>query len=334
MKAIELQAHYIFVIVAGVFILGFFIAIAGKLRSGSEDRAAFQISTAIKSALTSTAQSPGSTLNLSFPKLMQYDCTNACDCSIQIGNKKTTIKESMFSPKEYPTTKATLFTKLFGTPPATNNIYITNPEYKYYLIYPEGNLVAEQIIKTIPEAIRMQAIPLSQISHLKFSGEIHSVIISLLLANPIIPPPEFETLTTIHITSNSATYKTKTKKASTGGQAYFQDNDIPSILAAIFSANENIMKCNLRKAHARLEQVSTILKARTQKLEQITTAECRTLYVPVIPEIDAIIKKTQELKKKAGETTSIPLNNDLQMAQDALKERNNVITNNGCPLVY
>jgi len=138
MKAFELQAHHIFVLIAGGFILTFFIVVALKFRAGSLDSANAQLGIALETMFSSAAQAENSALNVTFPTALAYHCSKICDCGFEIGSRKTRVGEAIFSPAEYESSRASVFSIPWGIPRANNYLYITGTDHAYYVLHADS----------------------------------------------------------------------------------------------------------------------------------------------------------------------------------------------------
>tara|TARA_Y100000310_G_C20598046_1_gene771537 strand:+ start:345 stop:1310 length:966 start_codon:yes stop_codon:yes gene_type:complete len=321
MKGIELQAHHIFILVAGAFILSFFIIVALKFRASSEARADFQISTNLRGVFTSAAQSSGSALNATLPKRMKYDCGRTCDCGIVTGSKRTRLAESFFAPGEFPTIKAFLFSQPWGLPRSTNFVYLTSPDY-YYYIYHNDDQQAKTILKKIPPVIRVQELGPGQSP--EYHGEERSVFV-YLFTNRKQVSDDFDDFIEVKLASDNAVYY----RSKGNGQAVFSPDEAV-YLAALFSEDENVLKCNLRKAYARMEQVAEVLHDRIQLLGAKADAEC-VGYADAQDQAGFIREEARTLKQSEQDSTAL---GRLGNAQREIQTINDALTNAGCPQVY
>ena len=321
MKGQELQAHHIFVLVAGAFILSFFVIVALKFRASSEARADFQISTNLRGVFTSAAQSSGSALNATLPKKMRYECSRTCDCGIITGSKRTRMAESFFAPNLFPTITAFLFSLPWGLPRSTNFVFLTSPDYYYYVFHNDDHQ-AKDALKQIPTVVRVQA--LKPGNDPEYHGEERSVFV-YLFTNRKQVPDDFDEVIEVEIQANTAIYY---RERGNGQTVYNPDQAVH--LAAMFSENEDVLKCNLRKGYARMEQVAEVLQNRIQLLGAQAEPECIG-YDDAQDQVMFIQEEARTLKQNEGDTTALAR---LDQAQQQLQTLNDALTNAGCPQVY
>src|SRR3990172_10512018 len=150
----EMQFHWIFVLVAGALILAFFFTVAHRQRAISTERLQLTLATDIENIFTGAIVSRGTAQSLPVPPQgIAFDCTEGCDCAFRIGNAQRSFGDkSLFAQDILEERKIKVWAQELKMPyRATNFLYLTNPNIKYYFVYNEGDTTQlQQLSKHIP----------------------------------------------------------------------------------------------------------------------------------------------------------------------------------------
>ena len=271
-KGIELQFHWIFVLIAGALILAFFFSVAYKQRALSQERLQLTLATDIENIFTGAITSRGTAQKLPVPPQgIAFECTETCECRFRIERAvKDFGDKPMFAPnilKDQDITVWALELKLQYR--VTNFLYLTNPNIKYYFVYGDENLL-QQLTKSIPPLIDYEKIPLEQMDKIKEEEYQHTKFILLLDADTE-PPALHESFKTasasaVKITPQYIQFYTKDRRQLKKGPIISYAG-LPSLYAAIFSEDETMYKCGLKTAFRKLSYVSKLYAERAAELE-------------------------------------------------------------------
>lgn len=273
-----MQFNWIFVIIAGALILGFFVMIVNKQRQVSEKKLAAELLADMDMIINGQAVSPGSSKLLDMADLeLKFTCE---DYSIK-DVPRTPGSSIVFSPSMMKGTSLIAWTLEWDMPyRAANFIYLTVPDIKYYLISPalgpDGmgiksdfpETVDLEVLKETPaefedsQRIRMIYLSKPQASELplpsdglkRFSDDQVSV---LYLDNPQ-NAGDFDGKTTLHF------YKKKGDSVILEGN-YTSMGKEP-VYGAIFTDDYELYVCNMGKALKKLEVVTGVYKQRVSYL--------------------------------------------------------------------
>ena len=99
-KAIAMQFHWIFILVAGAIILAFFFSLVQKQRVLSQEKLSITLATDMEAVFSGAIESKGTAQPLVIPRTgIAFSCSQACECNFWIGNKATEFREKIiFAP--------------------------------------------------------------------------------------------------------------------------------------------------------------------------------------------------------------------------------------------
>lgn len=286
-KGIELQFHWIFILIAGALILGFFLSFALKQRVIGQERLQYTLLSQVDDILAKSQLKGGIAQSIPTPAQgIGFSCTQGCDCIFQIDNANRPFSQPIFAP-ELLIGQDTFIWSLEWKQPyrVTNFLYLTNPNVKYYFVYDEGKsqsrTLHQELTKNIPPPIIQENEILTNFNYENITlGEINSLEAEdydyhkfVFINVPAQTPAKFSSkeATAISINEQSITFLSKTRRQNT-----FQENDvqrhigIPSIYAAIFSQDSSMYSCGIEQALHKLSTISKILAKRAGDLQAAT----------------------------------------------------------------
>ena len=117
-KAVELQFHWMFVLIAGALILTFFITIAQRQYTFSQQKAALQTLNSFETTFTTALQSPNTANPIEINTEMNFRCEKSCDCAYSIGDQSKRFDDKIiFAPDKLAAEEtAYLWTQSFEIP--------------------------------------------------------------------------------------------------------------------------------------------------------------------------------------------------------------------------
>ncbi len=280
-KAFEMQFHWIFILIAGGLILAFFFTVTQKQRAISQERLQLTLATDIENIFTGAIVSKGTAQSLPVPPQgIAFECSEGCDCDFRIGRAPRSFGDkSLFAPDILKERKIKVWAQELKLPyRATNFLYLTNPNLKYYFVYNEGDLtLLNQLIKHIPllreedqlvPFMEYENITTTTLTSLKAEDYQHTKFI-FLNANPPTLDDSFKkkSFSAIKIDSNGVSFyeKDNTKFRNVRTLSYI---GLPSLYAAIFSQDHIMYACGLRTAFRKLSYVAQLYAERAAELQE------------------------------------------------------------------
>lgn len=357
-KAFEMEFHWIFVLIAGAVIIGFFFMIAQKQQTASHEKLGVEIATQLDAAFASALQSQGTTQPMPLPsegiKFYAGD-TNApcgvppsCDCNYYVFDRPTKFEDKiMFAPNELAATQAIVWTLDFKAPfRATNFFYMTTTKTKYVIVASETDPAVRQmkdkLVKDMPEQIEKQVIAPAQVKDILYNYA--STRIIFLNENPadylqlIISASKEKDVSILNLRLNGEAefYNKKSNKNTfesvktvyladlTNADAAISD---AVLYSAIFSENPHLYECQLKQAYQKLNNVAKIIRKRAEQItEKIKTDKPQCAYpTQTLKELEDSAQKAAEEPARAGAILTI--------AQQ-LQEQYKTLLISNCPGLY
>lgn len=359
-KAFEVEFHWVFVLIAGALILGFFFMVAQKQKTASNERLALTLSTEIDAAFMSALQSKGTEQPMPLPSTgISFHTQNspvcgiapACDCNFYIYDRPTPFADKiMFTPNDLTAIEAILWTKEWKTPfRATNFFYMTTNKIKYVFVMsndPGVLRIKNKILMDLPDTMEKQILNSQQeIDQIKYNFENTRIIFlkeepsSESLAQ-ILKASKGKQASVLHLDLNGlARFFTK-KQNKNEFEKILQNQMIldttsnePAIneaqmYAAIFSESPHLYECQMKEAYKKLSYVTKIIKKRA---EQITTEiattkpQCTSYPTQTLTDLQSIAENS--ITNPAGAGAILPL------AQQLQSQSLNLLISN-CPGLY
>lgn len=291
---VEVQFNWIFILIAGAIILGFFVSIAVKQQGVSEQKVSTQFFTQFEAVVTSSSVTQGIAQSFPVPKMdLRYDCTSACDCAAYAGtriNPQSSLfrlnDRIIFSPNRLQGTDLVTLSKEWEFPfRVTNFFYMTSAEAKYLI---EQSTQGESLFDELPPpVIEVGQQPRKGLDKDFFTAEDiennvqlpgitgnYKVKFVFTESTPTIVPSEIQDLdnsdvTAIKIDANTVTFYEK----NDGG--LFEEKSSSylfgdaTVIGAIFAEDSNAYNCMMERAFISLNFV-----ARTYREKQELYAAC------------------------------------------------------------
>lgn len=347
-KGFELQFHWIFVLIAGALILAFFFNVAYKQKDISQQKLQLTLVTDIENILTGAIKSRGTAQSLPVPPQgIAFECTETCNCRFRIDKA---IKEfgdkAIFAPALLKDQELIVWSLELKLPyRATNLLYITNPNIKYYFVYDETKKqLLDETTKGIPPLLQYEKITIGQMAGIKEQGYQHTKFI-LFDVSPTSLSDSFRkaSANAIKIDQNGVTFyeKSGTELKPVKILSYA---GMPSIYAAIFAEDATMYECGLRTAFRKLSYISKIYAERAAELEQKAIEANMTWCIYGAGTTEAcdgatsIIGLLCEQQKNSEELASKGLNNALIVKianlKTSLDSMNRNYLQQSCPEIF
>jgi hypothetical protein len=365
-KAVEMQFHWIFILIAGALILGFFFSFALKQRAVGQERLQYTLISQVDDILAKSQLKGGTAQHIPTPRQgIGFSCTTGCDCAFQIDNAQRQFNLPIFSPSLIKGQDTFIWSMEWEQPyRVTNFLFLTNPDHKYYLVYDPANGLSSklhsEITKNIPPPITQnkeivtqfnyQNVTVGELSSLEEEDFEHKFI--FIHTNPIVPT-DFNKVAAqaIKIDETKITFLSKTKRQNT-----FQENDIQrhigltSIYAAIFAQDGAMYTCGIEHALGKLATTSKVLAQRAAEIQKETLCTeteggcllgapitiCQNPNIDVCQNAisDSIIGLLCQQNKEATKTLGNLDVNTLDLLKNRLDTENRKLLQQSCPEVF
>lgn len=346
-NAFEMEFHWIFILIAGAVILGFFFMMAQKQKTIAQEKLATNLLTELTSAFVAALQSKGTAQLLNLPTSgIELTCglTDICDCKYLIlGKDKSMGDNILFGPQKLNDAKATLWTLDWKAPfRATNLLYMTTQQIKYVIVSSNEPVIKQfetKILRDLPTTLKMQVV--TNIQEINLDAEHIRVI---FLTNPgemmqeLTNKARGKEVSAVHIEPpNKATFYTRKNNNEQFSKAELPFLSDPQaeqtindamIYAAIFSNDPHLYKCHLQTAYKKLAYVASIILARAEELQKETETQGKTQCVYPTKLIENF--RLETTRAAQGQDTSTTI---IQYAQE-LHNANRVLLTSNCPVLY
>lgn len=358
---IEVQFNWLFIFIAGVIILIFFINIAGKYKDKSETDLSSDIVSKISAIATSGQLSSNSNSRIEVANLdLTLDCYPdtcnefGCSSEFDFGGKGIMAPawmdlEPVFSPfyikGDYLVTWSLDWTMPYKV---CSFLYLTSVEHKYVLVYKDSSeSFAREVYGKLSENkfIDVELIEESEIPTVPYRGEqmIKFVLFYIPSENP--PSPNLEVIKSkkwdvLYIDGTpemgSANYSIVVDGEYLPGVGY-PYLGLPMLIGAIYSDDVDFYTCNAKKAFLKLRNMNNIFYRRTQGLYdyylglgQSDYKNCKYFYQSTVT--DSIVSINSSVQPD-NDFTLVDAN---QMRSDAetIAYQNQLVLSKDCPRIY
>lgn len=346
-KGIELQFHWIFVLIAGGLILAFFFSVAQKQRAISTEKLSLTLSSEVEGIFTGAILAKGTVQTLPLPSQgLAFECSEGCDCAFRIGRASRPFGDKvMFAPSLLKEQDLVVWALDWKLPyRITNFLFITNPTIKYYVVYNEADSISKslknELVNTLPEKIDASFITLGEATSLRHEGYAHTKFV-FLNTNLITLDDSFKKaeVSAVKIDPQAVYfYYKKPRETSFEAEGVQSYAGVPSLLAALFASDINMYACGLKNAFKKLSYVSELYIKRAEELDEQLQAKtfvegeeikvCN--YGPII----------SLLEQQRGLATKLAINLDprsiaeLAALTPQLETQNRALVQQSCPELF
>ncbi|RMD58330.1 hypothetical protein D6825_01225 [Candidatus Woesearchaeota archaeon] len=341
-KGVEIQLHWIFVMIAGALILAFFITIATKQRALSQEKLQWTLATSVESVLTSALLSKGAAQPIPIPSQgLDFSCSKTCDCAMNIGGARRPFGlMQIFGPSRLNKGSALVWSIPWNIPYRVSNFLIlVSPETKYFFVYnpsdSQSKALLSQIERSLPPPLIRNGITVAKIDYKAVeSKDVNQLVAEdyshyrfVFLNTPPSPLDRSfrkESADAIVITKDSIEFYSKSKSSFIQeGLATYAG--LPSILAAIFSDSQNRYSCGIRSALNRLSYISSLYVDRSRSL-----FSDRCDYTT----INRLLSEQSSLAGQLSRDLELSRVNRLVGLQQALERENRRLVEQSCPEMF
>lgn len=268
---VEIQFHWIFVLIVGAIILIFFIALVNKQKDISVNRQNVQLAVDFDSIIKTSLRDKDTAYFFDFPELRSvFDCY---DLIVEESTPKSFGNNIVFSPGFVEADKIVLLTKEANIGfPITNFVYVASPESKFYFFVDdssEGRILEEEF-NSLHEDLKVN----------KYGGTIFEMIRSdenlpyaipdtlrIIFPSSMENPPDADVLSSIEEVSavrinpglmSADFYEYDEFGWRWMGTSYFFDD--ASFWGAVYENDINVFNCQINKVYDRFEKVKKVYR--------------------------------------------------------------------------
>ncbi|MEM3374676.1 MAG: hypothetical protein QXE31_05670 [Candidatus Woesearchaeota archaeon] len=327
--AVEIQFNWLYVAIAGFFILLVFFTVANGIRKSAEKQQEYELLNYFDALLVGVQDLENSESNISLSNMqLKIDSakTGNDQCNYYTIGKNAIKKENKFIPIFSPETiNSQLFTNTlawYSPFKVTHFIYMTSSNHLY--VYDDEN-----IKKNLPSNIKAKS--LSNFQNQNYDS-IRFIFLNTDPLNYNLPNAirNFKdskiTAVKINFDLNKITYyQKKGFSFEEKGSSNFYDKE--TLLAAIYSDNKEAYECNLKKAITRLNKITKLLIKRAEKLSSSDLLQScdKNQYLIAKSLLEQIEQITND-----GEISE----NNFVSTKNQLKELNTNLMKKSCPSIY
>lgn len=328
---VEVQFHWIFILIVGAIILLFFTTIILKQKAVSEERLSVDVLNSMDSILTGAIISPQTLHSIDAPNVdIEFTCED-----YSIGRfSKTLGKYVVFSPDLLRGREIMPWALPWDTPyRVTNFLFLTTDNLKYVVVDNPSetldNVIYEELKVTKQLVSNMDAVKPTNNYKIKFiffdGGDLNTFTVPDL---GILD----KDITAINIKPNPSAQKFGEIDFYKKQGAYFADKKTSyyltnaSLYGAIFAQDKEAYECVMEKALERLNLVTRLQKARAQELTGYVSNPCPALYNSAAGTMDNLLLYS-------GEFTEQSIGGLYANSQDLIR-LNLAAQLKSCPLIY
>lgn len=322
---IEIQMHWIFVIIAGALILSFFIGIVVKQKSISRKELLFDITNDLDLLISGAKSTEGSITEIDIPELeINFNCR---DYWIE-GQKKSLKNKPVFAHDKIIGSQILFWSVAWKMPFKVDTfLYVSSPQIRYVFVDAPA-----RIYNSIPDKIKKEEV--QDVSNLN-DKENYKLKFILFNKNPLqLSFPNWlekydAVCVSVYEQGRRLEYY-KFEKGSwrkQGTSSYLGDS---SMLGSFFTDNIEDYNCIMDKALRELNVVSKIYTERTKLLDDSNV--CPLFYGDTnLKLFEKIIQETSSEKSFSKGTVNA---GSIEAAANSLNAVNRDIEFQSCPVLY
>lgn len=341
--AIELQFHWVFVLIAGAIILLFFGSVVFKQKEISEDWASTNIVFDLDGIIAGASASQKTLNSIDLTSEIKFKCNE-----YSVGKKPRPVgKTIVFAPDLLKGRKLIPWALPWQVPyKVTNFLFLSTDNVKYVVVdNPDINVNYDIEVYDELNLTKELVNPVSGVTNTN-NYKIRFIFFNQEIPNPINLPDlgiADKDITAVNIIPDSDAAKWDDfgtirfyKKQGTGfsetRETYYLRR--ASVYGAIFSEDVDSYDCSMKKAFQRLNLVNQVYKEKVSKLNRITYPSgyfCINWYAPALSNLEDINTKSLSLSNSFDSLDNIK---DLSLGTEELSDRNQGLLLHSCPLIY
>lgn len=322
---IEIQFNWIFVMIAGAIILLFFTMMVSKQRDVSEVRSQINFQNNLQTILVG-AEIDKNTLNVvNVPnREIEYSCEGFSIASLGSFNQRVTFAPNLIKSK----TRQIITLSLDWRVPfrATNFLYVTSPEVKYYVVVDDNSddgSIGNHLFNLLPEKLDKEIITAMPTIN-EGNYKVKFIFFTTHSTLPSTFDIDDEDVGAIRINGeldgigDISFYKGGT--FSLDGNAEYLKKEM--LLGAVFAENKEIYDCQVEKAKESLSKVADVYLKRIEEIvSDYGSDNCGTMYGGAIINLNVLNDISSSL---------FTINTKLE----DLEKENKKVQRSSCALIY
>ena len=361
--AIEVQFNWIFILIAGIVILGFFLSIVNKQKHIAEDQVSASIRINLGAVLTGTSAASATASRINIPNIdIIYDCDGYI-----VGRADAIRTKTSFAPSLVKGPVIISWTRDWHMPfRVTNFLYITSPFVKYIFVNDSAG-VAEHIYNALPNRTIMdqgevkaffskELVDFNKINEIKDQNH-YKIRFIFFEDGPenadidgLFGGLKNKDITAVKIHANDIskldgvgelTFYTKklgkfTEIWGASESAYIGE---ASVFGAIFADDPETYNCNMQRAFNTFKLVNTIYLEKVKELKEYyqndpmaDPNDCQTPYINARDYLEMLDTKIPDVK--LGYTGSGQISSWILSPADQLDQHNEDALYRSCPAIY
>jgi len=292
-KGFELQFHWIFILLAGGLILGFFLSVAYKHQNLSEQRLELSLSAQTESVFTAAIKGKGAAQVIPNPGI-SFECTKGCDCSFGIGSARRSFGQKSVFALTSKSPSLVVWSREIRLPYRVANVLlITDPQAKYYFVGDRTDPLFIQLTRAIPvfqtkegvfSAISYENKSVAQVGGLVADSE--KVRFVFVNSNP---PSLDDSFRGKEVSAVSIEQQRIVFYRLSSSNTFVRVDDVPrsdltSMFAAIFSEDPAMYRCGMQSLGRKASIVAQVYIDQAQKLKVFssTSGEGYNINCPLL----------------------------------------------------
>lgn len=353
--AIEVQFNWIFILIAGAVILGFFLTIINKQKTIAEDQISSSIKINLGAVLTGAKAATATASRINIPNI---DIVFDCDGYI-VGKANAIRSKTAFSPSLIRGPVIMSWTRDWYMPYRVSNfLYVTTPYIRYIFIKDGGGIV-ENIYNTMPNRtiidqgevkafFTKELLDISDVAGIK---DLNHYKVRFIFSGSTAPESAFSLpklggvkrrdYTAVKIVANNYAdldgtgevifyEKTGDSFIEVDRSAYLGE---ASVFGAIFTDEAETYNCNMQRALNSLEIVNTIYLDRTDRLYNYSFgSDCQIPYLDAKTNMQDINASIHLIR--FGATSASTISSAIYSKASLIKGRNEQALSLSCPAIY
>lgn len=343
---LDVQFHWIFVLLIGAIILSFFVGVALWYKDTQQQKITADLVVTIDSIFASSQESPKTAQTISLPDISlaftcapetctDYGCASEFSSS---GISRGTETDVVFSLGSLSGSTLITWALEWAVPyKIANFLYVTTDSVRYILVYDDDHSTVASAVNTLLSEniyLTKEMMKIETASDLELINKNDAFVrIVGFVEKDSLAADEIGEVLGEKGEQWDIVYVDGSEDS---GTVYYTDGSgeyigLPLLIGALFSQDSSFYSCNLQKALLQGRLVSAVYKERTTMLYEDFSADAEESYCSYYYNTD-IQDAIEEISDVFAETT--PTLSTLSPAVTTLEENNKYAVLKGCPRVY
>jgi hypothetical protein len=328
----EQQFNWIFILIVGALILGFFGYVVIKQKAASETKLAITMVKQLNTVITGAKLSSGTFQDIPIPETtIRFTCDDyfVGDASQRLGNR------IVFAPEFVSGNRLMTWTLDWNVPfKVTGFLYLTSPYVRYILVRSaaDDKGLAEKINSTLPAKLNKELIKESELASVSDENDrrVRIVVVGGALSSAPSIPPALSGADVSAVVIDSGTKQVQfyglsgSSLVASGPPMRYLDEE--GLYGAIFAEKAEDYQCSINKAFGRLNSAAKIFSSKFNLIaDSFKGTACEGFYRNNQDFLD-LVRLTDDAKNIDFE--KIPA------TMQSLVNSNTRLQLNSCPLLF